>query len=48
MVAHASNPSTPEERQEDLCWILGQSDLYSEFQDSQIYRDRLCLKKPTQ
>ena len=40
MVAHAFNPSTQEERQVNLCGLLGQPDLQSEFQNNQgLYRE---------
>jgi len=39
---HAFNPSI--RRQADL-WVRGQSDLESEFQDSQGHTEKLCLKE---
>jgi hypothetical protein len=43
-VAHAFNPR---QRQADF-WVWGQPGLQSEFQDSQGYTDKPCLKKPKQ
>jgi hypothetical protein len=48
VVAHAFNPSTQEQRQEDFLsdfWVWGQPGLQSEFQDSQGYTEKLCLEK---
>ena len=47
MVAHAFNPSTQRQRQADF-WVQGQPGLQSEFQDSQGYTEKLCLKKQKQ
>jgi hypothetical protein len=44
VVVHAFNPSTWEERQADF-WVWGQPGLQSEFQDSQGYTEKPCLKK---
>jgi hypothetical protein len=41
MVAHTFNPST----QEADLWVQGQPLLQSEFQDSQGYTEKPCLKK---
>jgi hypothetical protein len=43
VVAHAFNPSTQEA--ETGLWVWGQSGLQSEFQDSQGYTEKPCLKK---
>jgi hypothetical protein len=43
VVAHAFNPST---READF-WVRGQPALQSEFQDSQGYTEKPCLKKQT-
>jgi hypothetical protein len=42
VVAHAFNPSTWEA---EAGGFLGQPDLQSEFQDSQGYTEKPCLKK---
>jgi hypothetical protein len=44
-VAHAFNPSTRWQKQEDF-WVQGQPGLLSEFQDSQGYTEKPCLEKP--
>ena len=41
MVAHAFNPR---QRQADF-WVQGQPGLQSEFQDSQGYAEKPCLRK---
>jgi hypothetical protein len=41
VVAHAFNPST---READF-WVWGQPGLQSEFQDSQSYTEKPCLKQ---
>ena len=46
MVAHAFNPSTREVEQADF-WVRGQPGLQSEYQDSQGYTEKPCLKKQT-
>jgi hypothetical protein len=43
-VAHASNASTLEADAGGSVGVLGQPGLHSEFQDSQGYIERLCLK----
>jgi hypothetical protein len=43
VVTHAFNPSTWEARQADI-WVRGQPGLQSEFQDSQGYTEKPCLK----
>ena len=43
MVAYAFNPST----QEAELWVWSQPGLQSEFQDSQGYTEKPCLKKQT-
>jgi hypothetical protein len=45
MVAHTFNPSTREAEEGDF-WVQGQPGLQSEFQDSQGYTEKPCLKKP--
>ena len=45
IVAHAFNPSTRWQKQEDF-WVQGQPGLLSEFQDSQGYTEKPCLEKP--
>ena len=44
VVAHAFNPSNWEVEQADF-WVRGQPGLQSEFQDSQGYTEKTCLKK---
>jgi hypothetical protein len=44
MVACAFNPSTWRQRKADF-WVRGQPGLQSEFQDSQGYTEKPCLKK---
>jgi hypothetical protein len=44
VVAHAFNPSTREAEAGDF-WVRGQHGLQSEFQDSQGYTEKPCLKK---
>ena len=44
MVALAFNPSTREAEAGDF-WVRGQPGLQSEFQDSQDYTEKPCLKK---
>jgi hypothetical protein len=44
LVARAFNPSTQRQRQADF-WVRGQPGLQSEFQDSQGYSEKPCLKK---
>ena len=44
VVAHAFNPSTQRQRQADF-WVRGQPGLQSEFQDSQDYTEKPCLRK---
>jgi hypothetical protein len=44
MVAHTFNPSTQEGGQADF-WVLGHPGLQSDFQESQGYREKPCLKK---
>jgi hypothetical protein len=46
MVAHSFNPSTWEAVQADF-WVWGQPGLQSEFQDSQVYTKKPCLKTTT-
>jgi hypothetical protein len=49
VVAHAFNPSTPEaEAGGFLSSVRGQPGLQSEFQDSQSYTEKPCLKKQKQ
>jgi hypothetical protein len=43
VVAHAFNPSTWET--EAAAWVQGQPGLQREFQDSQSYSEKPCLKK---
>jgi hypothetical protein len=43
VMAHAFNPSTREAEAADF-WVLGQPGLQSEFQDSQGYTEKPCLK----
>jgi hypothetical protein len=43
VVAHAFNPSTWEAEGGDF-WVRGQPGLQSEFQDSQDYTEKPCLK----
>jgi hypothetical protein len=45
VVAHTFNPSTWEAEAVDF-WVRGQPALQSEFQDSQGYTEKFCLKKP--
>jgi hypothetical protein len=45
VVAHAFNPSTPGRQRQGDFWVGGQPGLQSEFQDSQGYTDKPCLKK---
>jgi hypothetical protein len=40
-------PILGKQRQADF-WVQGQPDLQSEFQDSQGYTEKLCLKKTKQ
>jgi hypothetical protein len=40
-------PALGRQRQEDF-WVRGQPGLQSEFQDSQGYTEKPCLKKPKQ
>jgi hypothetical protein len=47
MVAHVFNPSPGRQRQVDF-WVRGQLSLQSEFQDSQAYTEKPCLKKTKQ
>lgn len=44
MVEHAFNSSTWEAGAGRALWALGQSDIQSEFQDSQHYTERLSQK----
>ena len=44
MVAHAFIPALGRQRQADF-WVRGQPGLQSEFQDSQSYTEKPCLKK---
>jgi hypothetical protein len=44
VVAHAFNPSTWRQRQADL-WVQGQPGLQSEFQETQGFTEKPCLKK---
>jgi hypothetical protein len=44
VVVQALNPSTRGQRQADF-WVWGQPGLQSEFQDSQGYTEKPCLKK---
>ena len=48
MVAHTFDPNTPEAEAGGSLWILGQPGLQSEFQGSQSYTEKPCLKKPKQ
>jgi hypothetical protein len=43
VVAHTFNPSTWRQRRVDF-WVQGQPGLQSEFQDSQGYTEKPCLK----
>jgi hypothetical protein len=43
-VVHAFNPSTREAEAADF-WVWGQTGLQSEFQDTQGYIEKHCLKK---
>ena len=45
MVTHAFNPSTWEAEASGSLWDQGQPGLQSEFQDSQGYTEKLCLRK---
>jgi hypothetical protein len=38
-------PALGRQRQADF-WIQGQPGLQSEFQDSQVYKEKPCLEKP--
>jgi hypothetical protein len=44
MVVQTFNPALKRQRQVDL-WVQGQPGLQSEFQDSQGYTEKFCLKK---
>jgi len=46
-MAHAFNPSTQEAEASGSLWVLGQPGLQSEFQDSQSYAEKSCLKTTT-
>ena len=46
MVAHAFSPSTWEAEAGDF-WVRGQPGLQGEFQNSQGYAEKPCLKKQT-
>jgi hypothetical protein len=45
VIAHVFNPSTREAQRQADFWVQGQPGLQSEFQDSQGYIEKLCLKK---
>jgi hypothetical protein len=45
MVVYTLNPSTKEARASGSLWIWGQPGLHTEFQASQVYLVRPCLKK---
>lgn len=44
-MGHIFNLSTPEEEAGVYVWVPGQPGLYTEFQASQEYKVRPCLKK---
>jgi hypothetical protein len=45
VVAHTFNPITWEAEASSSLWVQGQPGLHNEFQDSQGYKVRPCLKK---
>ena len=45
VVAHAFNPSTQEAEAGGSLWVQGQPDLWSEFQESQDYKEKPWLKQ---
>lgn len=45
MEMHAFSPTLKRQRQVEL-WVQGQTGLQSEFQASQVYTEKPCLKKP--
>ena len=45
IVLHTFNPSTGEVEAGGSLWLWGQPGLQSEFQDSQGYTEKSCLKK---
>ena len=46
LVAYAFSPSTQEAEADEPLWVRGHPGLQSEFQDSQSYAEKPCLKKP--
>jgi hypothetical protein len=45
VIAHSFNPSTREaEAKRSLFWVQGQPGLHSQFQGSQVYKERPCLQ----
>lgn len=44
MEMHAFSPTLKRQRQVEL-WVQGQTGLQSEFQASQVYTEKPCLKK---
>ena len=45
MVTLTDNPSAWESEAGGSLWVQGQSNLQNEFQDSQDYTEKTCLKK---